>query len=796
MFKNYLKIALRNILHQKGYSILNITGLAVGIACFILILLYIHYEFSYESHNPNADRVYRIYVEHQESDEEYQVSSTPVPLVEALHEEIPEIQDYARYDALPNLVVNYGTTRFMENNMVAADPGIFNIFGFQMLAGDRISALKEVYSVVITREIAKKYFGEEDPIGKILIVNGSINLMVRGVIQNHPPNTNFDPDILISFSTIEDLSGEDYTTNWLSQVLESYILVPEHHSSEILEEKIEACFSKYRARENDKRILKLERLSRMHLYSIFSNVSIQTITIFLTVGILIMIIACINFMNLATARSARRAREVGMRKVVGAQKNQLILQFLGESFVYVILAVILAVLIAAVLIPLLRNITGQVIEFKQIFQAPILLSILAATLLVGFLSGSYPALYLSAFRPASILKETIHKGKKNVRFRKILVVSQFSISIILIICTFVLTRQINYMLHKPLGFKKDQILLIRNPSRKNIDPFKQMLQDDSGIVSVCGSLAPPHRIRRYNEVTWEGATTDDEIIAISHNTVDYDFLDTYEIELLKGRNFSRDFPSDIRTDSQNSENAGAVLLNETAVERFGWNEPVGKKVIQTFGEQRIIYTVIGVVQDFHFSSLRYPIVPLKIFLGSNPSYYVSIKIRQEGIQKTLKKIESAWKEFNPHYPFEYFFYDSVFGQLYQQERNLRILFQYFSFLAILIGCLGLFGLASYSVENRTKEIGIRKILGASNQGLVFLLSKEFTKWVLIANLIAWPLAYFAVRQWLNGYAYHISVDIWIFIVSGLLALFISLLTVSIQSIKAAFANPVNSLRYE
>ncbi len=795
MFKNYLKIALRNIKRHKGYAFINIAGLAVGISSFILILLYTNYEFSYESHNPNASRVYRIYVEHQESDEVYRVSSTPVPLVKALHEEISDIQDFTRYDGLPNLVVNHQEKRFVENNMIAADPGIFDILGFHLLSGDRKTALKDAYSVVVTEDVAEKYFGNEDPIGKTLIVDNSINLMVQGVIRNHPPNTDFDPDILTSFSTIKELFGSDYMSNWLSQVLDSYILVPEHHSVDVLEGKIENCFSKFRSKENDMRILKLELLSRMHLYSIFGNNNSRNISIFLGVGILIIIIACINYMNLATARSARRAREVGMRKVVGAQKKQIIIQFLGESFVYVFLAICVALLLSAGLIPLLRNITGQALRFKQIFQIPILISLFSALVIIGFLSGSYPALFLSSLGPASILKDTIHTGKRSALFRKILVVGQFSISIILIICTLIFIHQINYMTNKSLGFQKNQIVVIRNPARRSPEPFKQMLKDNPSIVNVCGSLRLPHSIGMYNEVTWEGAISDDEIISIKHNTVDYDFLKTYEILLLAGRNFSRDFPSDIRGGSGDPENAGAVILNETAVERFGWDDPIGKKVIQTFGQQRIVYTVIGVVRDFHFSSLRNPIVPLKIFLGSRPSY-VSIKIRPEGIHETLKKIESAWKQFNPNYPFEYFFYDSVFKQRYQQEQNLRVLFQYFSSLAVFIGCLGLFGLASFAVEQRTKEIGIRKILGATSQGLVLLLNQEFAKWVLIANLVAWPLAYFAMNQWLKGYAYHTSIDLWIFIFSGVLTLAIALLTVSIQSVKAAVANPAKSLRYE
>lgn len=795
MFKNYFKIALRNIQRQKGYAFINIAGLGVGMACMILILLYVSYEFSYERHNPNAHRVYRIYVEHHDPAEVYEISSTPAPLAEALQQEIPEIESFTRLDGLPGLLVSHEDNRFVERDIVAVDPGVFDVFGFQLLSGDRETALKDAYSIVITEEIAGKYFGDEDPVGQTLTFDASIPTMVRGVIRNHPPNTAFDPDILMSFNTIEEVFGEGYTTNWLSQVLQSYILVPENHSVEVLEEKIEASFSKYRAKENDQRRLRLENLSRMHLYSIFGSRSINEIKIFLAVGVLILLTACINFMNLATARSARRAREVGMRKVSGAQRSQIIRQFLGESYMYTALSVILGLALAAILIPQLRNITGQALRFEQAGQMTILLSLLSALLGVGFISGSYPALYLSAVQPMSVLKESVHSGKSGVLFRKILVVAQFSISIILIICTVVFTQQIRYMRNKPLGFKQDQVVVFRNPSRDGIEPFKQMLKDDPRILSVSGSLMLPHSIGMYNEVTWEGAV-DDEVIAINHNTVDHDFLDTYEIPLVAGRNFSREFTSEFREGNNDPKNAGAVILNETAVERFGWDDPIGKKVIQVFGELRLYFTVIGVVEDFHYSSLRNPIEPLKIFLGRNPSYYISIKIQSQDIQGTIERIESAWNRFSTNYPFDYFFYDSIFARRYQAEQNLQRLFRYFSFLAIFIACLGLFGLASFAAERRIKEIGIRKVLGASSRGLVLLLNKEFAKWVLIANLVAWPVAYFAMRRWLEGYAYRTSISLTIFLLSGLLALVTALLTVCYQSIKAAVSNPVNSLRHE
>ena len=796
MFKNYFKLTCRTLLNQKVYSFINITGLAVGLACVILILLFVFYELSYESHNPNINQVYRVYVEHKGLDREYIVGATPVPLAETLHEEILEIADFTRSYSLPRLLINYEDKKFKESNIIAADPGVFDILGFQLISGNKETALSEGYSVVITEQIADKYFGDENPIGETLILDNSISLLVRGVMQNHPANTDFNPRMLISFTTIKDLFGRDFSTNWLSQILHSYIRVPEGYSPELLESKIETSFSKYRAKENDDRVLKLERLSRMHLYSIFGNRNIRYIYIFLAVAGLILLTACINFMNLATARSANRAREIGMRKVVGAQRKQIIRQFIGESYIYAVLSLLLGLLIAAVLIPQLRKITGQALTFQQIGQMPVLVSIVFVLIVVGFLSGSYPALYLSAFRPVKVLKDSSGIGTKGTFFRKILVVSQFTISIILLISTFIFTRQLHYMQNMPLGFKQDQIVIIRNEGRGDIEPFKELLKDNLNVLSICGSYMLPHRIGMYNEVTWEGAI-DNEVIAINHNTVDYDFLDTFEIPLLAGRDFSRDFPADIRSGADPA-NAGGILLNEEAVKRMGWTDAVGKKVIQVFGEQRITFTVIGVVKDFFYSSLRNPITPLKIFLGTDRLNLISIKIQNQDMQNTLKAIEDAWNQFNPEFPFEYYFYDSVFAQLYQQEQNLRILFSYFSVLAIFIACLGLFGLASFAAAKRSKEISIRKILGASNEGVVYLISKEFTKWVIIANIIAWPIAFYAMNKWLNGFANRIDVlDNWVvFIVSGGIALIIALLTVSYHAIKIAWSNPVDSLRYE
>ncbi|MBN1273927.1 MAG: ABC transporter permease [Candidatus Aminicenantes bacterium] len=800
MFKNYLKTTLRNLQRHKGYSLLNIAGLAVGMACFVLILLYVRYEFSYEENNHQASHVYHIYVEHTKTDEIYRVRSTPVPLVEALHDEVPGIESYTRIDSFPKTLVSAENKKFYETGMVCVDPGVFDVFGFRLLLGDKKTALEKVNTAVVTEQIAEKYFGKENPVGKNLVLGSSLPIMVTGVIINHPPNTDIDPDILVSFKTAEELSGEDYTNNWLSQVLQSYILVPGEDSIENLEDKIEACFSKYRAKEGDDRILRVERLSRIHLFSVFGEGNFRTIQIFLGVGFLILLTACINFMNLATARSAGRAREVGMRKVVGARRKQLITQFLGESFISAVLSLVLALMLVAALIPAVKNITGQAIRFDQIGQPAIMLGLLGALILTGLLSGSYPALFLSAFQPAPVLRGMVKSGKKGAGFRKILVVSQFCISIILIISTFIFTRQIHFMRNKSLGFTRDQIVVVQNQGRtlRNVEPLKQALKENPNILSVTSSMMLPHRISMYNDVTWEGAPAD-ENIAIQHNTVDYDFLETFQIPLIAGRNFSPDIPSDKRGATRDPKNAGNIILNEEAVKRFGWENPIGRKVIQVFGELRITYTVIGVVRDFHYSSLKNPIGPLKIFLNNrSPLGYISVRIKPQNVQETLAFMEKEWQQINTGYPFEHYFYDSVFERQYQSEKSLQTLFGYFSFLAVFIACLGLFGLASFAAERRTKEVGIRKVFGASSREVVFLLTKDFSKWVLLANIIAWPVAFYAMSRWLGGFAYHIDIlrNWHVFFVSGVLALVIAWITVGYQAAKAAVNNPVNSLRNE
>lgn len=787
---------------QKGYTLINLAGLSVGIACALLIILVVQYEFKYESHHENAHRIYRINVEHKRPDQVTRYTYSPVPLAEALHDELPEVTHFTRYNNISHSLLTYDDRKFYEDGVSFVDPGILEMFTFPLKAGNKAVALNEPNSVVITEEMAKKYFGNEDPLGKVLVISHSLSVQVTGVMRNHPPYSNFRPDFLVSFATMREVAPDSYFQNWLSQQIPSFIMLADDHSVKETEANIQEVFRRH-VREDDNRTLYLDQLKRMHLFSNTESIgNVNSLYILLAVGGLILLVACINFMNLSTALSSNRAKEVGLRKVVGAARRQLIRQFIGESLIYTALSTVLAFVLSQTFLPILNSLTGQFVETGDLFNAEILAGLAGIFLLVGFLSGSYPALFLSAFQPAGVLKGALTSGTRGALFRRILVVTQFAISIILIISTMVFGRQLHFLLNRPLGFEKDRVVVFRNDRNsisRDLQPFKSALMSNPNIGCVSGSLMLPSSIGMYNEVTWEGAVND-EITEIMHNRVDYDFLSTYEIELTAGRNFSPEFPSDApsRSSGQSRNNARSIIINQEAQRRFGWDDPIGKKVIQTFGAERYYYSVIGVIKDFHFRSLRESITPLKLFLSTNNNSYISVKIQSGDLTEALKFIEETWNQFFPNTPFEYFFFDSVFERRYQSEASLKRLFEYFSGLAVFIGCLGLLGLAAYAAERRTKEIGIRKVLGASSPQIVMLLSKEFSRWVLAANLIAWPVAYLAMHSWLNGFAYSISLNhqLVFFVLAGASALGIALLTVGFQAVKVALADPVRALKYE
>lgn len=797
MIKNYLKIALRNIFRNKIYSFINIFGLAVGMACFVLVILYIRYEFSYESFHKNADNIYRVNVVHNHPKGVYRLSHSMVPLGKTLITELPEVKGFTRIEDFGRSLVTYKNKKFYETNMILADQGIFDLFTIPVLNGDMNSALSKKYSIVLSKSAALKYFGDENPVGQTLLIDNEMSLTVSAIIKDFPENTHLSADFIISYNTLSEEFGEDFMNNWVTTRLMTYILLPDNPNLRYLERKITDVMNAHSSTEVT-RSLELEQFSRIHLYSDVSMYgNINNIYLFLAIGILILLIASINFMNLSTARSSRRANEVGLRKVVGANYLQLIRQFLGESIIISFVAMVMALLIVNIILPIFKNLTEQALEFPALTDWNFYGLLLLITLIVGIISGSYPAFYLSGFKPVNILKGKQISGRKNRNLRRILVVIQFSIAIVLIISTLSIRDQLAYMLNTGLGFQKKQIVvlpLIGGEFENDIESFKHALMTNSNIKAVSGSRLLPSKIGMYNNVTWEGAG-ENETIALIQNKVDYDFMDLYEIEIIKGRNFSADYATDL-LDYRREGLAGAILLNEEAVKRFGWKDPIGKKVIQTFGTQRYYFNVVGVFKNFHFSSLHNKIEPLNLFLRPAYPRKISIKIEPNDVQNTIAHIRNTWNNFNPMYPFEYYFLDETYSRYYQSEEKLQTLFSYFSLLGIFISCLGLFGLASFAAERRTKEIGVRKVLGASISNIIMILTKEFTKWILIANLIAWPLAWIYVNSWLDDFAYRIEINWWVFLFAGGIAFFIAVITVSSQAIRAAISNPATSLRYE
>lgn len=794
MFKNYLKIAFRNISRHKGYSFINIFGLAVGLAALVLILLYVQYEFSFDKYHKKSDQIYRIGVKWSGIvGKETDFVRTPMPLAPALKDEFPEVLSAVRLQSHAETAVSYGEKNFLEKRLFFADPDIFKIFSFPLLRGDPGTALKEPDSVILSERMAKKYFGSENPIGKVLVCDGKDPLKVTGVMKDIPSNSHFVMDFVVPFKFLRART-RNKSWSWLSYL--TYILLRKDADPRALEGKFTASMGRHYKKElgtdwTAKNRLFLQPLSRIHLYShrvgeIEANSDIKYIYIFSAIALLILVMSCINYMNLATARSARRSREVGIRKVVGAKRKQLIRQFLGESLVLTFIALIIAVFMVETLLPAFNSLIERNLSLNLQKNSTVLLGIFV---FVGLLAGSYPALAISSFKPVTVIKGKYTSGPTGSALRNFLVVIQFSISIILVVCTLVVKNQLSFIKNRDPGYTKDRIVVVNikdKEARKKITALKTRLLQHPNILSVSSSSSLPHDVDSLQTMSWPGKPAD--VKALMYGCyVDYDFIDLYGIKILKGRNFSRDFPSDKQ---------GAYLLNESAVKSLGWETPVGKDFFGE-GEEKFRGKIVGVVKDFHLLSFHNKIEPLYLCLKPGMySDYLSVKIRGNNIPGTIKFLEENMKTFSPAYPFEYSFFDDIFDSVYRTEQKLGDAFGIFAFTAILIACLGLFGLASLSAESRTREIGIRKVLGATVTNVILMLSKEFTRWVLLANIIAWPTAYYFMNNWLKNFAYRATLGIEIFILSGLLALLIALGTISFQSIRAASANPVESLRYE
>jgi len=803
MLRNYLKTALRNLKVQRLYSAINIAGLAVGISCCILIFLYVSFELSYDDYHPHSDRLYRIVMNAKAVNlttnaigYNWDTVHTPIPMGASIMQNFPQVEKMARLDYDSNILVKHGETRFYEQECLYADQAILDIFSIKFLQGNPEIALTNPGTVVLTQRTAEKYFGRENPLGKLININDK-DFEITGVVENCPLNTQLEYDLLISFQSKYD-DAYLKNTGWINYHLETYIRLREGTDPKEMEERFNKLWGTVRGFGGYSTTHKyfLEPVSDIHLEPTFgSHTRLRYLYIFAAIGILILSIACINFINLVTARSASRAKEIGVRKVIGAFRGQLIRQFLSESLLMTLCAFMASIPLAAVLLPAFNNLAGTGFNYSDLLQPGAILLLSGFAVLVGMASGFYPAFFLSNFKPVSALKGWFEGGSKNNSLRRVLVVGQFTVSIILIISTAFVYRQLHFMKNKHLGFDKEQKLVVPIKRDGKHEIYKSEFLKHPAISGVTASSDVPSSGTSGNMTRLYGHEDEKEQM-VHYFYVDTDFIPEYNITLLAGRMFK---------ENEASSSSLKCLINETALHSFGWEYPeqaIGEKIlsidINNFGTP---VEIIGIIKDFHYKSLQNQIEPVALgifyrFLGYPTIGYLTMTVNTENITETLKFVEKRWKELFPGDAYRYFFLDSQFDSLYRSEENLGKIFTSFTLLAILISCFGLFGLAAFMAQNRTKEIGIRKVLGASITSIAMMLSQEFTKWVVISSIISWPVAYFVMSQWLQNFAYRISMGLWIFILSSLGALILAIFTVSFQSIKAATANPVDSLRYE
>lgn len=825
MIKNYFKIAWRTITRNKVTSIINIAGLAIGMACVILILFYVQDELRYDRFFKQATRIYQVNINGNQDGNEFLTGNTPPPVGPALVNEFPEIETYTRIYRPGEIVVRYEEEKqtenyFTEKGIMAVDSNFLQVFNYSMKEGDPVTCLQKPASVVITENTAKKYFGTANPIGKILLFDNERNpLTVTGVLYDIPSQSSFQFDILASITSYPVVNRMSWSWVWLQ--VNTYVKLREAIDEAGLA-KLEAKFPamvKQQAATAFQRIgqpfeefikkggkwdLHLQPFTSVHLYAggMGTNARLTTlgdikyIRVFSVIAVFIIILACINFMNLATAQSVQRAKEVGVRKVLGSVKIQLMKQFLTEAMLYSFIATIVALLLVILFLSSFNAISGKTLDLRLLFANNNWILVVSLTILTGLIAGSYPAFYLTSFKPAAVLKgmKLFKTNSANLFIRNGLVVFQFTVSTALIICTIILFQQLQYARSKDLGLDKENVIVIGNSDRlgNSEENFRQELTRLPGVIHATVSTGVPSAENFADGYIPEPTGADEHLakdIMLSSFMVDHHFIPALGIQIVKGRNFSKDFNDSL-----------SVIVNETAAKQIGWKDPVGRYLTYP-GNNNQRFKVIAVAKDFNILSLHTPIAPFALFHSSSMTYslgasYISIRVKPGDISDQLSKIESKWKSFAPNMPFEYNFLDSKFDSLYRSDQRMGTVFGIFTLLSIFVACLGLFGLAAYTAERRKKEIGIRKVLGAPVHGLVALLSKDFIRLVLLAAIIAFPLAWWGMNKWLEDFAYRIHIGWWVFIIAGVIALMIALVTVSFQAIKTAVANPVNSLRTE
>jgi putative ABC transport system permease protein len=800
MLKSYFIIAVRNLIRQKGYFIINLLGLTIGLTACLLISFYVIDDLSYDKFHEKGDRIYRVgYQLKDPSGEIHKGVTTEYKLRELFVNYYNQIESFVRISTPGSFIIKNGEIEFYQNNVSLVEKDFFNVFTYEWIMGDKETALNEPFSAVITESVSKKYFGDSIPIGKTLdLVTylGNAPIKITGVIKDMPNNSHFNLSIMASMESAKFIYNDMMLNNWGEMTGYSYILLPEKTSIESLHELSEKFIDQTFGEDSYREML-FQPLFDIHLHSntrfeIQANGNIRNVIIFSIIAIFILLIATINYMNLATARSAKRSLEVGMRKILGAKRRNLVIQFIGEATLISFISVWLSIALSDILMPYFNQISNKQIDINWMNNLWIILLTVLFSFIIGIVSGSYPAFYLSSFKPLKVLKERNKVSSSNSILRKGLIVSQFVISTLLIICTLIVFTQYKYMKNKPLGINPTNIVNVRHPGIENYQSFKQELLKNPLIKNVTASNKKPTR-KLSSNLSYKAENVDSEGKSIKIITVDYDFFETLENKIIEGRSFSNKNSAD-----QNS----TFIINEQAMKEFGWDNAVGKTfttktlspVIDNWIERK--GTIIGVAEDFHFESVHNEIVPVVYFIDENWRNWVSIKISSSNVNETMKFIKKTWDDLDVDVRYDPSFYEENLDSLYRAEKRFFILFIIFSSLAISIACLGIFGLASFTAEQKTKEIGIRKVMGASVTTIIKLINKEFLKLVLVSNIIAWPIAWYFMKNWLNNFTYRIDLTIWPFALSGIIAIFIALASVSYQALKASSTNPVNALRYE
>ncbi len=808
MLKNYITITLRNIKKYKGYSFINIAGLAVGLAVCMLIMLFVQDELSYDRFHEKSDRIFRVCLDAKVGEIEAVAASSSAPLAETLMRDFPEVESAVRLRNYGFPVFYYKDKVFSEEKVIWADSAVFDVFTIPFLKGDPKTALTKPNGLVITETMAKKYFGNEDPMGKVINSDRRFDYLVTGVVKDMPQNSHFHFDFLAVLARYADSKSPIwFQNNWYT-----YVLLKEGADWEAVNAKFNSALIKYikpqveqafqttweqLVKQGAKYNYYLQPLTDIHLKSNFTNEfepngRMANVYIFSFIAFAILCIACFNFMNLSTARYSSRAKEVGIRKTLGSDFGQLLRQFLSESIIMVFIAALLSVVLVYLLMPVFNNISGKELSFNLFSSYYTLPSLILLIITVGSAAGIYPAFFLASFKPITVLGGSLKDGVKGKAFRSSLVIFQFTISIVLIIGTIIVFTQLEFIQNKNLGYDKEQLLVIRKTDDigRSINAFKEDLRKNPYVKSVSNSNDLPGM--NYGDNLYE-YHLDSKINRqlLKRGFADYDFVKTFEMQMALGRYYSREWTADT---------INSIVINEAAVKALRIKNPIGTEIYETgiAGESNMAYKIIGVIKDFHFASLHQPIEPLAMQVFNSRSFgkYTIVRLSTNNIRQTLESIKSIWATYAGKQQFEYTFFNEDYDRLYKSEERTSKLFATFSILAIMIGCLGLFGLAAYTAEKKTKEIGIRKVLGASIQSILVLLSKEFVKWIVIANVIAWPVAFYLMSQWLNDFAYRTDISFMVFLYAGISALIIALVAVSYQAVKAAIANPVKSLKYE